>query len=92
MRPENLGRIAVQGLAKDDPRTERQPRRSGVVDEGKTSLSGVHSTWSYLNGDGSGRDILVELATTAIIAEMTDQLRERMHRYASREPLTSEGM
>ena len=91
MRPETLGKISVRGLSKDDPRTERQPRRSGVTDQGRTSLYSVHCG-SYLDKYSSGRNILIELAVTAIVAEMTDQLREKMHRDASREALTSEDM
>lgn len=91
MRPETLGKIAVQGLSKDDPRTDRQPRPSGVTDEGKTSLYAVHCG-SYLGKYDSGRTILHELVVTTLIAEMTDQLREKMHREGEREPLTTEGM
>ncbi len=91
MRPETLGRIAVQGLSKNDPRTERQPQRSGVTKEGKTSLYSVHCG-TYLPKYDSGRALLIELVVTALIAEMTDQLVEKMHREAEREPLTTEGM
>ena len=91
MKPETLGKIAAQGLSNSDPRTERQPRPSGVTDEGKTSLYAVHCG-NFVGKYDSGRDMLVELALTAIVAEMTDILREKMHRDASREALTSEGM
>lgn len=91
MRPETLGKIAVHGLSKHDPRTERQPKPSGVTDEGRTSLYAVHCG-SYLSKYDSGRNILIDLVVTALIAEMTDQLREKMHRETEREPLTSEGM
>lgn len=90
-RPETLGKIAAQGLSNNDPRTERQPRSSGVTDEGKTSMYAVHCG-NFVSKYDSGRDCLVELAVTAIVAEMTDILREKMHRDASREALTSEGM
>lgn len=91
MRPDTLGKIAVHGLSKHDPRTERQPKPSGVTDEGRTSLYAVHCG-SYLSKYDSGRDILIDLAVTAIIAEMTDVLRGRMNREAEGEPLTTEGM
>ncbi len=91
MRPETLGKIAVQGLARNDPRTDRHPKRSGVTDEGKTSLYAVHNE-NYLPTYASGREVLIELAVTAIVAEMTDILREKMDRDASREASTSEGI
>ena len=67
MSPETLGRIAVQGKARGD---EDQPS------EGKTTLYDVHCG-SYLGKYESGRNILLELALTAVIAEMTDQLERR---------------
>ena len=67
MRPETLGRLAVQGKAHGDGSTP------------KTSLYSVHCG-SYLGKYRSGRELLVELATTALIAEMTDLLRVRMER------------
>lgn len=91
MRPDTLGKIVAHGLSKTDPRTEHRPMASGVTQHGATSLYSVHCG-SYLSKYDSGRDILIELAVTAIIAEMTDQLRKRMHREAEREPLTAEGM
>lgn len=91
MRPETLGKIAVHGLSKHDPRTERQPKPSGVTDEGRTSLYAVHCG-SYLSKYDSGRNILIDLVVTALIAEMTDQLREKMYRDMESAALTSEGM
>ncbi len=91
MRPETLGKIAVHGLSKDDPRTDSQPRPSGITDKGKTSLYAVHCG-AYLGKHDSGRAILLELVVTAIIAEMTDILREKMECENSRQSITSEGM
>ncbi|MEQ1500165.1 MAG: hypothetical protein ABL917_02190 [Parcubacteria group bacterium] len=91
MKPETLGKIAAQGLSDSDPRTKRLPRPSGVTDEGKTSMYAVHCG-NFVGKYESGRDMLVELAVTAIVAEMTDILREKMHRDASREAMTSEEM
>lgn len=65
MNPETQGRIAIQGLADG---SEEEPKR------GRTSLYEVHCG-SYLGKYKSGRDLLLDLATTAVIAEMTDQLR-----------------
>ncbi len=67
MSPETLGRLAVQGKAHGN---EAEP--SG----GKTTLCHVHCG-SYLGKYDAGRTILLELATTAVIAEMTDQLERR---------------
>lgn len=91
MSPETLGKIAAQGLSRDDERTEDQPLPSGITRTGKTPLCAIH----HDNSDEkckSGRDILIDLATTALIAEMADVLRETHIRDASREALTSEGM
>ncbi len=91
MSAETQGKIAAQGLGKHDPRTDRRPQPSGVTLEGATSLYAVHHK-DYLHRNDSGREILIELATTAIIAEMTDILREASHRDAERMEDTSEGM
>ena len=70
MRPETWARIVVQGRALDG---------SGHA----TSMYEVH--WdtlhckSYLDKYASGRDLLIEMTITAIIAEMIDQLRDRGH-------------
>ena len=75
MSPETLGKLAVQGHAHGD---ETAPSK------GKTTLYSVHCG-SYLSKYESGRNILLELATTAVIAEMTDQLELQMKRETARE-------
>lgn len=64
--PETLGKIVDFGKA--------FPGSSG---EGKTSLYEVHCG-SYCGKYWSGRELLIELACTAIVAEMEDIFHERM--------------
>ena len=73
MSPETLGKIAVQGEGVDQ-----------IAPEEKTPLYFVHGG-SYLWKYWSGREILLELATTAVIAEMTDQLELQWQVDAGRE-------
>lgn len=61
MSPETLGRIASFGLAYAGEQT-------------KTAMYLVHCG-SYLGKYQSGHDLLVEIACTAIVAEMYDVLR-----------------
>jgi hypothetical protein len=75
MSPETLGRLSVQGKAHGD---ENAPAG------GKTTLYHVHCG-SYLAKYASGRDLLLELALTAVVAEMTDQLELQMKREVARE-------
>jgi hypothetical protein len=91
MSPETLGRIAAQGLSRDDVRTEDQPMPSGIIRTGKTPLCAINHE-NFDNDCRSGREVLIDLATTALIAEMADVLRETFVRDSSREALTSEGM
>jgi hypothetical protein len=91
MRPETLGKIAAQGLAHNDPRTERQLRPSGVTDEGKTSMYAVHCG-NFVGKYDSGHDALIELALTAIVAEMADILDEKMQLDVDLMQDTTEGM
>ncbi len=91
MSPETHGKIAAQGLGKHDIRTDRRPQPSGVTEEGATSLYAVHQK-EYLHRNDSGREILIELATTALIAEMTDILRKASQRHADRMEDVTEGM
>lgn len=68
MTPATLGRIAAQGVGFD----AETDTRNG---EG-TSLYQVHCG-SYLDKYSDGKSLLVAIATTAIVAEMTDILRRR---------------
>jgi hypothetical protein len=65
MRPETRGAIADRGLA-----FETRPN---------TSLYEVHCE-TYLGKYQSGRDLLIEIAVTAIIAKMYDILRDHGYR------------
>ncbi len=79
MRPETLGRIAVQGLARFDPRTVDREK----IGDHRTSLYKVHCG-EYLHRNDSGREILVTLVVTVLVAEMFDQLRRKYHLEAGR--------
>lgn len=73
MRAETLGRIAVQG---------RGTRLDLGTMEGNTSLAHAWGGPLSFDQQDSGRDILVELATLAVIAEMFDQLRREVEHAA----------
>lgn len=90
MNPATLGKIVWGGLANNDPRTESTVTRQGVTERGKTSLYEVHCG-AYLSKYDSGREILIELAITTIVAEMTDILRKRMEIEVARESAGYEG-
>ncbi|MCR4311610.1 MAG: hypothetical protein NUV54_03555 [Candidatus Taylorbacteria bacterium] len=66
MNPETLGRIASFGL----------PYNNNVT-KGRTAMYLVHCG-SYLGKYRSGRELLVELAVTAVIAEIYDTLRRQL--------------
>ena len=72
MRPETLGRIVVHGLPHgcEDPHEKLMARD-------KTSLYAVHGK-NYLNSYSSGRTVLIELATTTVVAEMFDLIRRQI--------------
>ena len=67
MSPETLGQIAVHGLGWDEE----------TIHGDRISLYSVHLE-PYLSPLWSGHQILVELATTAVIAEMANQFRAKL--------------
>ncbi len=66
MTPETRGRIADYGLA------------FNAANHGKTALYAVHRA-AYCGEHESGHSLLVEIASTAIIAEMFDILHQQFH-------------
>lgn len=78
MNPETLGRIASFGLAYEGERT-------------KTAMYLVHCG-SYLGKYLSGSELLTEIATTAVVAEIYDVLRSSeywLEKWAREHPTSS---
>lgn len=59
--PEACGKVAALGL--------------GKTSTGRMTLTGVHHTDRWLDGDVSGEDLLVRIAATTIMAVIIDNLR-----------------
>ena len=69
--PAKLGELAACGRAVGD-RSEVQGRGRA-----RTCLAAVHPGQAWLNANGSGYGLLLRIATTTVLAAMTDVIEKR---------------